>query len=242
VHERRHVPPAMTPGARAAAAIAILERQVESKAPADLVAGSHFRSNRYIGSKDRQAIAAIVYGVLRTRAQLDWWIGREGRLDPNTRLRVLAWMALAEGWTANQLAGAFDGDRFRPAPLDAAEGRFAERLETRTLDHPGQPPAVRLNLPDWIMPALQESLGASASADLEALNQPAQLDPAGQRAQDPTARPRSPPWRRRASSRRRHPGRPGGSGSRAGRRSPPIRPSATAWSRSRTRARSSRRC
>jgi hypothetical protein len=35
---------------------------------------------------------------------------------------------------------------------------------------------VRLNLPEWIMPALEESLGASAAADLEALNQPAQLD------------------------------------------------------------------
>jgi 16S rRNA (cytosine967-C5)-methyltransferase len=166
----------VTPGARAASAIAILERQLESKAPADLVAGSHFRSNRYIGSGDRQAIAAIVYGVLRKRAQLDWWITREGRLDPSTRLRVLTWLALAEGWTANQLGHAFDGDRFRPAPLDAAEARFAGRLETRTLDHPGQPPAVRLNLPEWIMPALEESLGASAAADLEALNQPAQLD------------------------------------------------------------------
>ncbi len=166
----------MTPGARAAAAIAILERQADSKAPADLVAGTHFRTNRYIGAKDRQAIAAIVYGVLRARAQLDWWIEREGRLEPSMRRRVLAWLALNDGWAPAKLAAAFDGDRFRPAPLDQAESRFAERLETRTLDHPRQPPAVRLNLPEWIMPALEASLGPSAAAELEALNEPAQLD------------------------------------------------------------------
>ncbi|MBL8838077.1 MAG: RsmB/NOP family class I SAM-dependent RNA methyltransferase [Alphaproteobacteria bacterium] len=166
----------MTPGARAAAAIAILDRHGATGAPADLVAGGHFRNNRYIGAKDRAAIAAMVYGVLRVRAQLDWWIEREGRLDPDPRRRVMTWLALCEGWTADKIAHAFDGDRFRPAPLDEAEARFAGRLKTRTLEHPLQPPAVQLNMPDWIMPALEESLGPAAARELAALGAPAALD------------------------------------------------------------------
>lgn len=166
----------MTPGARAAAAIAILERHDASAAPADLVAGGHFRSNRYIGAKDRAAIAATVYGVLRVRAQLDWWIEREGRIEPNARRRVMTWLVLCDGWPAEKIAAAFDGDRFRPPPLERAEAQFVDRLRTRTLDHPQQPEAVRLNMPGWIMPALADSLGAAAPRELAALGAQAPLD------------------------------------------------------------------
>jgi 16S rRNA (cytosine967-C5)-methyltransferase len=95
----------MTPGARVAAAIDILAEIERGARPADDSAAEYFRRRRYIGAKDRVAVSAHVYAVLRHRATLDWWIARvlqqesgpgagrdpfrrqpeSGRLDPRLR-------------------------------------------------------------------------------------------------------------------------------------------------------------
>lgn len=60
----------MTPSARLAAAIEALGAiSAEAAPPADRVLDRYFRDRRYIGSKDRQAIAERVFGVLRRRAR-----------------------------------------------------------------------------------------------------------------------------------------------------------------------------
>ncbi|HTP83597.1 MAG TPA: rRNA cytosine-C5-methylase, partial [Alphaproteobacteria bacterium] len=74
----------MTPGARVQAAIEILDAVAAGGAgrgstPADAVVNLYIRARRYIGSKDRVAIAGLVYTVLRHRAQLDWWLARAGK-------------------------------------------------------------------------------------------------------------------------------------------------------------------
>lgn len=171
----------MTPGARAASAIAILERQSETHAPADLVAGSHFRANRYIGAKDRVAIASLVYGVLRHRAQLDWWIAHAQRdietpVPPDARSRVLAWLVLADRWSRRDVEAAFDGGRYRPAAASRAELHLLARLQGHTLDHPEQSVATRRNVPEWIIPMLAASLGSGLDAELAGLAQSAPLD------------------------------------------------------------------
>jgi len=58
----------VTPAARAAAAIAILDRVLETGAAADRTLSNWGRENRYAGSKDRRAIAGHVYLALRTGA------------------------------------------------------------------------------------------------------------------------------------------------------------------------------
>jgi 16S rRNA (cytosine967-C5)-methyltransferase len=70
----------VTPGARIAAAIDILTEIEQGTRPADDIAAEYFRRRRYIGAKDRAAVSAHVYAVLRHRASFDWWIGRV--LDP----------------------------------------------------------------------------------------------------------------------------------------------------------------
>ncbi len=68
-----------TPGARIQAAIELPRGpwQTAEGAPADVVAGAYFKSRRYIGLKDRAARRRrLYYGVLRRRAQLDWWLAR----------------------------------------------------------------------------------------------------------------------------------------------------------------------
>ncbi len=182
----------MTPGARVQAAIEILDAIAASRsgsgtgarggAPADAVANLYFRSRRYIGSKDRTAIGGLVYAVLRRRAQLDWWIAytregaHRGAYGPDSRRRVLAVLAIIEGWSLDRILDAFSGLKFRPAGLDAAERHLAEALVGRSLDHPEQPEAVRYNCPDWLLPALKERFGGDLKMEMHALETAAPLD------------------------------------------------------------------
>src|SRR4051812_34235755 len=126
----------MTPGARVQAAIDILDAialggKGRGGSPADAVFNAYARSRRYIGSKDRGFIGELVYGVLRHRAQLDWWLAyaregaKRGAYEPTSRRRMIAALAILHAWSADQIAYAFDGDQFRPAPLDHAEGNLA---------------------------------------------------------------------------------------------------------------------
>jgi 16S rRNA (cytosine967-C5)-methyltransferase len=166
----------MKDGARAQAAIDVLDEVAARPAPADVVAGAYFKSRRYVGSKDRAAIAGMVYGVLRRRAQLDWWLERAGAAASGPRLRVVAWLALAEGWTMDRLDEGFDSSPFRPARLDEAERAAAAALAGQALDHLEQPRSVRRNYPAWIEPALCERFGADLDAEMAALAEPAPLD------------------------------------------------------------------
>ena len=129
--------------------------------PADDIAADYFRRRRYIGAKDRAQIAAHVYAVLRHRAVLDWWIARatptlpspasggglgrglsgecasKGGIAPDARTRAIAALLLIDKWTAEDVGASFDGGRFRPAALSAAEQRLVRALAGRTLTHPG---------------------------------------------------------------------------------------------------------
>ncbi|MBI3708931.1 MAG: RsmB/NOP family class I SAM-dependent RNA methyltransferase [Proteobacteria bacterium] len=172
----------MTPGARVQAAIDVLDAVAAEGRPADLVFNAYTRARRYIGAKDRATIAALVYGVLRHRAQLDWWIARQregarrGLYAVDSRKRVIAHLAILDGWTPAQIAGACDGDRFRPKPLDEQERGIATALAGRSIDHPSQPHWVRCNFPEWLAPALSARFGDRLAEEMAALSAPAPLD------------------------------------------------------------------
>ena len=160
----------VTPGARLAAAIEILATLDAGTVPADDVAADYFRRRRYIGAKDRAAVAGQVYGVLRHRAQLDWWIGGEGggAVAVGARSRVLAAAILLAGASPEALSKDCDGDRFRPASLDRAEARLLRRLAGRTLGHPAMPRAVANDIPDWLEPHLERVFGGSLEREMAA--------------------------------------------------------------------------
>ena len=171
----------MTPGARVEAAIEILDAiaaggRGRGSAPADAVVNLYVRARRYIGSKDRVAIAGLVYAVLRHRAQLDWWMTRTGKAAPGSRQRVLASLPLIHGWGISEIDEACDGGKFRPTPLAAEERRTVAALAGRTVDHPDQPEAVRFNCPAWLLPALHERFGEALDAEMDALAMPAPTD------------------------------------------------------------------
>jgi 16S rRNA (cytosine967-C5)-methyltransferase len=100
----------MTPGARAQAAIELLDEIVraarEGGAAADTLIARYFKTRRYAGSKDRRAIRDLIYRAIR----------RTGEIPVSGRAALVG---LARDDEA--LAAAFDGAPHCPAPITADE-------------------------------------------------------------------------------------------------------------------------
>ena len=135
----------MTPGARAAAAIAVLDSVLAGR-PAEVALTNWGRANRYAGSGDRAAVRDIVYDVLRCRRSCAALGG-----GATARGLVLGW-ARAQG-----REGLFDGQGHAPAvPTVEEEGRQPQGAEA-------------LDCPDWLEPILRDSLGARFAAVMGAM-------------------------------------------------------------------------
>jgi len=138
----------VTPGARVAAAIEVLER-IRGGEPAEKALTNWARTARYAGSKDRAALRDHVFSVLRCwRSCAAWGGGEDGRALLLGSLRL-------QGIDADTV---FTGEGHAPAPLTEVERVLAVPDAT----------AVR-DLPDWLWERFEASLGANAEAAVEAL-------------------------------------------------------------------------
>jgi 16S rRNA (cytosine967-C5)-methyltransferase len=136
----------MTPGARLAAAIELLDAVIaaarEGGAAADTLIARYFSTRRYAGSKDRRAVRELVYEAIR----------RFGEPPPTGRA---AMVALAEIDPA--VAALFDGSAHAPPAID-----------------PDEPRAVEARMPGWLGRRLTES--GLDPADIASLIDRAPLD------------------------------------------------------------------
>jgi 16S rRNA (cytosine967-C5)-methyltransferase len=165
----------VTPAARIAAAIELLTEIAGAPTrPADAVANDFFRARRFIGSSDRRAVSERAWLVLRAYRRLTWWLAR-AELPPYPRLLVAASLLL-ENWTLVAVTQAFSGGRFAPPELDRGEQAALRLLEAHTLDHPAMPGPVRWEVPDWLLPQLEERFGPALPAEMAALAAQAPLD------------------------------------------------------------------
>ncbi|UWR23996.1 RsmB/NOP family class I SAM-dependent RNA methyltransferase [Sulfitobacter sp. S190] len=140
----------MTPGARIAAAIEILD-QVGDGLPAEQILTRWGRNNRFAGSKDRAAIRDHVFDVLRCRRSA----------------------AHAGGASTGRglMLGLLRLQGIDPATLFNGEGHAPAALEPHEIDATAEemPPAVALDLPDWLLDAFRASLGYDADKSAQAL-------------------------------------------------------------------------
>ena len=156
----------MTPAARISAAIEVLADIDARRRPASDALKDWGLSHRFAGSKDRAAIASLVYDALRRKASAGWMMG-----EATPRAIVLGMLRLQRGLTPEAVAALCSGDRFAPEPLTPGE---RERLEKADL---GTAPApVAGDFPDWIEPSLRRLFGDDLVPEMQALATRAPLD------------------------------------------------------------------
>lgn len=156
----------MTPAARLSAAIEVLGDIDARRRPASDALKDWGLSHRFAGSKDRAAIASLVYDALRRKASAAWIMG-----EGTPRALVLGMLRLQRGMTPDAIAALCSGERFAPEPLTASE---RERLEGAGLE--GAPAHVAGDFPEWIEPSLQHLFGDDLVSEMQALTARAPLD------------------------------------------------------------------
>lgn len=155
----------MTPAARIAAAIEIVEEIELGLKPADDVVRQWGRGHRFAGSKDRRAISERVYAVLRRRGL---YAGAGGDAP---RALVMADMVLGEGQTRDEVVALFSGEGHAPTPLSDDEQTL---LSTLMAEAGRDLPAY--DVPDFLLPELTQAFGADLDDALAALDRPAPVD------------------------------------------------------------------
>lgn len=161
----------MTPSARVAATIEILEEIARADAPADAIIANWFRSHRFAGSKDKRAIRELVYRDLRNGALLRWTSGVLDA-DPNSaRVRTII---ASEQEGAGTAVARFDGKGYGPEVLNDAETALVERIHNA--DKPPVPDWVRAECPEDLYSLLAAQWPQTVQDEAEALNERAPVD------------------------------------------------------------------
>ena len=156
----------MTPGARAAAAIEILNAILRHHRPAKLALADWGRTHRFAGSGDRAAIGDLVLDALRRRASLAWRME-----DDSPRALVLGALRFLHGLEVTDI-DRMGSARYGFGALSRTE---RERLENpKPLEN--APPWVRGDYPQWAHEHFKCLFGKDAVAAGEALAQRAPLD------------------------------------------------------------------
>lgn len=150
----------MTPAARTQAAIEILDEILGKQIRFEDFFRKWSRQHRYAGSKDRAAIKETVFQVFRNRAMLQWMAP-----DAQGRLLVAGLMRWIHDLSRDDLALAFNGGDYGPAPLSDHEW---QRLETGTPAH--APKWAQLNIPKWLEGELRRRFGDTLEDELQAMS------------------------------------------------------------------------
>ena len=156
----------MTPGARASAAIEVLENIEARKRPAAEALKDWGLGHRFAGSSDRAAIGNLVFDALRTRASAAYAMGEDSP-------RALVLRTLAASWhmSPEAVSAIIDGTRHAPPPLTDAERDSLER------DLPDDaPPPIKGDYPDWLGPEFARAFGDRAAEEGAALARRAPVD------------------------------------------------------------------
>jgi 16S rRNA (cytosine967-C5)-methyltransferase len=142
----------MTPAARVAAAIEILD-MIGDGLPAEQVLTRWGRNNRFAGSKDRAAIRDHVFDVMRIRRSAAW-LGRAA-----TGRGLMIGLLRSQDIDTDSY---FNGEGHAPQPLMDYE-----------LDLPDSevPAEESWNLPDWLRTRFMDGLGPEAEATAKALQE-----------------------------------------------------------------------
>ncbi|MEB3701741.1 Ribosomal RNA small subunit methyltransferase B [Candidatus Bealeia paramacronuclearis] len=168
----------MIEAARIDAVIEVIKTYSQDYSPLDAHLSFYFKARRYIGSKDRQAIATRVYGIFRNYAHISWWALLRGvslsaiSSGAAARLQVLAYLMEIEKIDRAKIGIWFDGEKYSPSKLNDKE----RQLVGLDLGEPNPPLWVRGEFPEWLQPALQDLYGDQLLENMQAFQKEAPVD------------------------------------------------------------------
>ena len=157
----------MTPAARLAAAIEVLQTIEDRHLPARMALKRWGEGARYAGSKDRAWVSGLALDALRHRRSAPWMMGAEG-----PRAAALATLRFSWDWSAEQVAEAAAGEPHGPGVLSEEEAKAL--AAPRVLDE--APAPVRGDYPDWLDPYLARVFGEDRAAQGAAMARRAPVD------------------------------------------------------------------
>ena len=156
----------MTPSARLAAAIEVLENLERERRPGADALKSWGLAHRFAGSGDRAAIAGLVYDALRRRASSAWIMGAD-----TPRAVLLGMLKRERGLDSEAIAKLASGAQYAPEALGDEERK---RLDAADLS--AAPPHVVGDYPDWLEPHFTRAFGDARAEEGAALSSRAPLD------------------------------------------------------------------
>jgi len=143
--------------------------------PTDVIINKYFKQRRYVGSKDRGAIAEIAYFVIRNYSKLDWYANL-CKQQSTARIIVIAALLLHYKKKLPDIHNFFNGEKFFPAKLSESEGKAAKQLENQDIINDLMPDHIKYDYPQWLEQQLKDSLGENWQDELLALNKEATVD------------------------------------------------------------------
>jgi 16S rRNA (cytosine967-C5)-methyltransferase len=138
----------VTPAARYAAAIEVIDQVNAVQGPADEVLKAWGRNHRFAGSKDRKALAEIVYSTLRARARASWALGAD-----DGRALVLGALRWGDGLELDEISALFSGEGHAAPSLTDDERMLLGRSAANAPDW------VDAGIPEWLARRFQSQFG-----------------------------------------------------------------------------------
>lgn len=156
----------MTPAARVSAAFEVIADILARRRPAADALKDWGLSHRFAGSKDRSAIATLVFDVLRRRASSAYIMNSD---EP--RALTLGMLHVMRELGVDAIENICTGEGHAPSPLIAQE---RSALMSNTLAH--APEWVQADVPEWTAPLLRAVYGEDMIAQGQALAMRAPVD------------------------------------------------------------------
>lgn len=156
----------MTPGARLAAAVEVLQDMADHHRTAQIALADWGKSHRFAGSKDRSAIGNLVFDVLRRKQSL------AAQMESDSpRALVLAAAMRAFGVCADEVSSLADGQGHSlPALTDEELAGLSRDLPEGIAAH------ISGDFPEWLNASFERAFGDHAAAEGAALAQRAPID------------------------------------------------------------------
>lgn len=138
--------------------------------PLDVQLSKYTKSRRYMGSKDRRAVADYVYGTMRDWGRLTWWQTHAG-LTPSALLAVL--MHAAKTQSLEAILAMCNGEGHAPNTLDDGEQQCLKAAYESGFSHDEMPFYAQANMPEWLWEKWQAQYGKDALVEAQSYHVPA---------------------------------------------------------------------